>query len=94
MSMSNSYLKVPWLAFWVEATADDGDTVDSYASPVEQIAPLGVFASMPLHFMPCSALSAGRPCEEKNMVVHLTLAVLLSLGENTSECHDGSSFHN
>lgn len=44
--------------------ADDGDTVDSCTSPVfllEQIAPLEVFASMPLHFMPCSAFKCWGP---------------------------------
>lgn len=51
MSMSNSYLKAPWSALWVGAVAEDGDT----CFPLEQIASLEVFASMPLRFMPCSA---------------------------------------
>lgn len=32
--MSDSTFKAPWLALWVEAVADDGDTVDPYTLSV------------------------------------------------------------
>lgn len=32
--ISNSILKALWLALCVGAVADDGDTIDSYSSPV------------------------------------------------------------